>query len=319
MYQKIVSALAAPWAIHRGTLEAMVEVVDKRLAGERFDPDEVKARIELAPYAGHPEASVPQARGGEGAPAQPGTAIAVIPIVGVLDQRADFFSEISGGASFDQLSADISRAIADPGIGSVVLDIDSPGGSVFGCEELFQTIMGLRGDKPIIAVVNSLCASAAYWVATAADEIVMTPGGQVGSIGVYTVHTDYSEQEEQAGRKHTIISKGEFKVEGNSLEPLSDEAAAALASDIDFYYDNFTRSVAEGRGVDQSAVVGGFGRGRTLPAPAALDAGMIDRIATLREVLDGEIGRLSQAAGDVRRAETFAKIQADQEARKASA
>ena len=81
------------------------------------------------------------------------------------------------GAAFD-------RAAADSSIGAIVLNIDSPGGSVYGVEELADKIYKARGTKPVYAVANSLAASAAYWIGSAASQLYVTPSGEVGSIGV---------------------------------------------------------------------------------------------------------------------------------------
>jgi ClpP class serine protease len=96
--------------------------------------------------------------------------------------------------------------VADDNVRAIVLNIDSPGGSIFGTEELFNKIMAARGSKPITAVVNSVAASAAFWIASAADEIVITPGGMIGSVGVYMVHTDLSAAIAEDGVKETFIS-----------------------------------------------------------------------------------------------------------------
>ena len=89
----------------------------------------------------------------------------------------------------------------EPSISAIVLDVDSPGGSVFGVEELATEIRAARGTKPVVAVANSMAASAAYWIASQADELVITPGGMVGSIGVLTAHEDISKAQEMAGIK----------------------------------------------------------------------------------------------------------------------
>ncbi len=87
----------------------------------------------------------------------------------------------------------------DFNIDTIVLDVDSPGGNYYGTPETSSKIRAARDSKPIIAVANSLAASAAYWIASAADEIVVTPSGDVGSIGVLAVHTDFSAANEKIG------------------------------------------------------------------------------------------------------------------------
>jgi signal peptide peptidase SppA len=175
--------------------------------------------------------------------------------------------------------------VADESVGAIVIDIDSPGGSVFGTPELADEILKARGAKPIIAVANSNADSAAYWIASAADEIVGTPSSMVGSIGVWTMHVDFSKMDERVGMKVTYVSAGKYKVEGNEYEPLGEEAQAALQARVDEYYGMFVAAVAKGRGVTASAVRNGYGEGRVVTAKQALALGMIDRIGTLGQTL----------------------------------
>ena len=148
-------------------------------------------------------------------------------------------------------------------------------------------IFKARGRKPIIAVVNSLAASAAYWIASAADEIVVTPGGQIGSIGVVAIHQEFSRMDERLGMTTTLISAGEFKTAGNEFEPLGEEAESAIQRRVNQFYAMFVKAVARGRGVDIGAVVRGFGQGRIVTARDAVKLGMADRVATLEDVLRG--------------------------------
>lgn len=214
--------------------------------------------------------------------------VAVLPLFGVLAQRMDMMEEMSGGTSTENFTKKFNAAVADPSIKAIVINIDSPGGGVYGTQELADVIFQAREKKHIVAIANSLAASAAYWIGTAADEFVVTPSGEVGSIGVITVHEDWSEAYQKAGVKPTLIKAGEFKYEGNYLEPLSDDARAAIQAKVDTYYDGFVNTVARNRGVSASVVKKDFGQGRVLTAKAAKAAGMVDRIDTL----DGVLARL---------------------------
>ena len=131
-----------------------------------------------------------------------------------------------------------------------------------------------------------MAASAAYWIASAASELVVIPSGQVGSVGVYALHLDRSALNEKMGVLPTYISAGKFKVEGNPDEPLSDDARAAFQQTVDEFYGMFVSRVAKSRGVKKSQVVNGFGEGRVVTASRALEEGMVDRIDTLDQVLD---------------------------------
>jgi len=214
--------------------------------------------------------------------------IAVLPIYGVIRQKGPTFTDLlfeDGGTSTEAFGKVFRQMIADPDVKAIVFDINSPGGSVYGTQELATEILKARGSKPIIAVVNSFGASAAYWIASAADEIVITPSGETGSIGVWLLHIDWSEWAKQKGLKFTYISAGKYKVEGNEDEPLSEEARAFLQEGVNEYYDAFVGGVAKGRGTSASAVRSGYGEGRVFGAKRALSMGMVDRIATLQETL----------------------------------
>jgi signal peptide peptidase SppA len=142
-----------------------------------------------------------------------------------------------------------------------------------------------------VAQVNSLAASAAYWLASQADEIISIPSGTAGSIGVFTAHQDLSKALAQEGIDITLISAGKYKVEGNPFEPLTPEAKAVLQDRVDTAYAQFVKDVAQGRGVSQASVRDGYGQGRALGAKEALKAGLIDAIATMDQTLSRLTGR----------------------------
>jgi len=173
----------------------------------------------------------------------------------------------------------------DARVKAIIFDVDSPGGSVEGVTELASEIYNARKKKPSIAVANAQAASAAYWLASAAGELVVTPSGQVGSIGVYVAHQDESKALENEGVRITLISAGKYKTEGNPSEPLADEARAAIQSKVDDYYTMFVKGVAQNRGSTQAAVRDGYGQGRMVLASQAVKLNMADRVATLDDVL----------------------------------
>ena len=214
-------------------------------------------------------------------------AVAVLPVFGIIAQRMDMMMDMSGGVSTERISNRFRALVEDDSVGAIVLDIDSPGGGVEGIQELAAEIYAARGQKKIVAIANSYAASAAYWIASAADEFVVTPSGKVGSIGVFMMHEDITQLLENEGIKTTLISSGQYKTEGTPYAPLTDEALAHFQSLSDSYYDMFTKDVAKYRGVKHSEVLKGYGEGRVFTAPVAKSMGMVDRIATLDEVVDG--------------------------------
>lgn len=216
--------------------------------------------------------------------------IALLPVFGTLAPRMNMMADLSdgGGTSMMQLAATFRAALADPGIKAIVFDHDSPGGTAAGTGELAAEILDSRGVKPIIAQINHTSASAAYWLASAADEIVVTPGGQAGSLGVYRIHEDVSKMLEQKGIKPTIIASdgSPFKVEDTNTQPLSAEALAHHKERVNQVFDRMVRSIAEGRGTTLTAVRDRFGQGRMFGAEELMSRGMADRIDTLEATLE---------------------------------
>lgn len=269
-YEHILrAALATPWAIYEPKLIEIAGVLALRASGGQATPEAIEAAVAMAD---HP--TTPTVQG-----------VAVVPVVGTIMQRGNVLSEMSGGVSTEVLGQRLRELVANEQVQAIVLDIDSPGGSVFGVDELAAEIYSLRGQKPIVAVANSLMASAAYYIASSADQIVATPSALVGSIGVFTMHQDLSVALAQLGIDVTLITAGRFKTEGNTYEPLPTEARDAIQHRIDSYYDQFVAAVARGRSVSRAAVRGGMGEGRVLPATDALEAGLIDRIETLEQTV----------------------------------
>lgn len=251
-----------PWAILPEKLEEIVEVVRLKAAGVDV-PYEAAQKPDGARMQG----------------------VAVLPLFGVVAQRMDLFMKFSGGTSTETFTRDLRALVADPEVGAIVINIDSPGGSVFGTPELASEIFNSRGRKPIVAVANSIAASAAYWIASAANELVVTPSGEVGSIGVYALHTEFSQADAQNGVKSTFIKAGKFKTAGNDIEPLDDESRAYLQAGVDRYYDMFTAAVAKYRGAKIDDVKNGFGEGGMVGAKEAVKLGMANRVATLDETI----------------------------------
>jgi signal peptide peptidase SppA len=216
-----------------------------------------------------------------------GGGIAVLPFYGTSVQRTTPMQEVSGSGlmSIQRFTQTFRAALADDSVGGILLDIDSPGGSVYGVMELANEIYQARSQKPIFAIANSLAASAAYWVASSASEFYVTPGGEVGSIGVFAAHQNLAKALEKEGVETTLVSAGKYKTEGNPFGPLSDEARAAMQSRIDAYYGAFTRGVAKNRGVDVATVREGMGEGRVMSASAAKGENMVDGVATFDDVV----------------------------------
>jgi HK97 family phage major capsid protein len=262
---------STPWAIQREKGMALLEVLEVHAQGGTLTRD----------------AAALEARTADRRPVtKSGGAIAVLSLQGVISQRMNMMMEYCGGTSTERFADEFDAAMADPNVSAIVIDCNSPGGNVQGTPELAKRILAARGKgKQIVAVANGTMASAAYWICSAADEIVASPSAEVGSIGVFCVHVDQSAMNEMVGLKYTLIKAGEHKAEGNPFEPLAADAEAFIQGQVDEMNDMFVSTVAKQRGTDAKTVNADYGQGRCLTARQALAAGMIDRVATLEETL----------------------------------
>lgn len=269
--------LSTPWALMPERITAFATILaTSALRGPRAMEDDDGGREKINAFEARRAQA--QARSSSGV-------IAVLPLYGSIFQRANMVTDFCGGTSTQEFASAFRSALTDDAVAGILIDIDSPGGSVYGTGELAEEIYSARGTKPVFAVANSLSASAAYWIGAAADQLYVTPGGEVGSIGVWSAHEDWSKAMSDAGVKTTLISAGKFKIEGNPYEPLADDARAFMQTRINDYYSAFTKGVSRARDVPVATVREGMGQGRVLGADQALAEKMVDGIATFDDVI----------------------------------
>lgn len=211
--------------------------------------------------------------------------VVTVPLHGYISHKPSVWSAYGYETSSETFAGWLTDLVNNKDVGAIVIDINSPGGTVAGLTGVTEKIRSLRGNKPIIAVVNDLMASAAYFIGSAADEIVSDPDALTGSIGTIGMHVDYSQALENAGIKVTYVHAGKYKAEGSPYKPLDDEAKQDWQSMVDSYYENFVSAVAVNRGITANKVKADFGQGRVLKATKAREVGMVDRIATLEQVI----------------------------------
>lgn len=264
-------AAMEPWLILPEQLAVISEIVARYFSGEKFSAEEVELRT----------------NGGKRPAERIAGDVAVLPLFGTIFPRANLFTDVSGATSAEMFGKRFDALMKDPEIGAIVLDVDSPGGQAPGIEELGQKIYQARGRKPIVAVANHLMASAAYWIGTAADEVVATPSAEVGSVGAYAIHEDLSAAMEKEGVKVSVFKAGRYKAELNPYEPLSDEARTRVQEMLDEVHGQFVAAVAKHRGESEDRVRSDFGEGRLVSSRKAVELGMADRVATLEEVVEG--------------------------------
>ena len=257
-----------PLLIHRAKLDAILTVLGNRVGW----PEQ---HLQVAPEnPTAPEAKPPTLSEG---------GIAVIPIHGTLVRRALLIEAVSGLTSYQMIQRQLVEAMADPAVLGIVLDIDSSGGEAGGVFELAEQIRLTSRSKLIWAVVNDQAFSAAYALAAAADEVVITRTGGVGSIGVIAMHTDQSRKDEQDGYRFTAVYAGRHKNDLSPHAPLSDEAHNTLQTEVNRLYDLFTESVATHRGLAIDKVRAT--EARVYFGADAVDIGLADRVGTLSDAV----------------------------------
>lgn len=220
--------------------------------------------------------------------------VAIIPVEGTLVHRGATPNALSGLTGYNRLSEWFAGALNDPAVRAILLDIDSPGGEVAGAFDFADEIFAARGQKPITAVAADLAASAGYLIASAADEVIVTRTGRVGSVGVVTAHADLSRAAEKQGVVITHIYAGAHKIDGHPYGPLPDEVRTRIQGEINRIYTFFTQTVARNRRLTADAVQAT--EALLYMGDAAVEAGFADRVST-REVA---FAALSGAARDTR-------------------
>jgi HK97 family phage major capsid protein len=303
----IAEVLSQPWAILDAKFDAIVSVLARREAGEEWTEEQIRAAVgerksKREMYcvtdegSSFPYGALLEKQATAGSGPSKGKLTAVIPIYGMILPRAADFDMSEVGTSIESLRKNFSAAMSNPDVKAVVFDVDSPGGSVYHVEEFAQEIYNAAGGaKKIVSQVNSLAASAAYYLASQADEIVITPSGEAGSIGVRMMHQDISKALEMKGIKVTNVTYGKYKVENNPFEPMSEEGLAFAQQRVNDYGDMFVKALARGREMKVSQVKEDFGEGRVFGAAEAKKRGMVDRVATLDETLS-RLGASAESA-----------------------
>lgn len=262
-------ALSIPWCITDEALEAMLSIA----ARDPLPEDEIARRMHgpksLALRQGqrHEDSRTIRVRNG----------VATLLIDGPIYRYADLFTRMSGGVTTEALARDLGTALDDPAIGAILLMIDSPGGEATGINELADTIYAARGRKPIVAYIEGYGASAAYWIASAADLVVADDTALIGSIGTVMGVPDPAKR---ISRTINFVSTQSPKKRAN---PTTDDGRAYLQSLVDDMTDVFIAKVARNRRLDAEQVAAI--EGAMLVGQKAVDAGLADMLGSEEQVL----------------------------------
>jgi signal peptide peptidase SppA len=211
-----------------------------------------------------------------------GNKVAIIPVLGTMNKRGDMCSY-----GTKDIVAMINQANADPNVGSIVLEIDSPGGAVDGTEELAMAVK--NSAKPVVAFIDGLGASAAYWVASQSSYIYANSEKTafIGSIGTLAIHVDQSQWLEKEGVKVSVIraEAAKDKAHGNPYEPLTDDVKAQFVAELNSINDFFISSVKSGRGDKLHNGNEDVFTGKVYDGKSAVSTGLIDRVGTMQNAV----------------------------------
>lgn len=271
---RVLELLEQPWAIRQEVLDRWINLVSRRLD---IGTGQQGAIINLSTGESQPLGY--QLRGDT----------AVIRVDGTLVKRLFAFD---CGTSTEQVRSSVEAALQDASVRSILLEINSPGGTVEGTQALAAFLRKAGELKPLYAFSDGMLTSAAYWIAAACSRVAVQATTVVGSIGVLCVHTDISGQDAQAGIKRTYLHAGRDKALGNDAEPLTDQARASIQSLLDGTYAAFLGDVAAFRSLDMEKA-GDWADGKKFKAKDALTVGLVDEITTL----DAFIERIQKEDG----------------------
>ena len=285
LYPHILSEIArTPWAIMPSSLRAIVGAAEGKLSAADYPAFHAAApeeQIEISEMLGAKSegARLSSVRDG----------IGILQLNGPIVPRGDAFTDMSGLTSIDRLSAEFSALAVDPNVKHILLLIDSPGGAITGISEFASMIE--VSEKPVTAYVYGNAASAAYWIASAADEIIVGATSMVGSIGVV-----------MSGRK---LEDGEWELVNSDSpnkrpDPDTTEGRAEIKRMLNGLADVFIETVARNRNTTPEAVVKSYGRGGMVLPKDALKIGMVDGQATLAAYLGELISGPPRVATDER-------------------
>jgi capsid assembly protease len=270
--------IGRPLLLHPQKAEVLMHVLDGRLGmggGNLAPPSPDANRFLGQPGGGKRDGPLAMVKDG----------VAIITIEGSLVNRGAWIGTDSGLVSYEGIAAQLRSVGNSADVRAVILDIDSPGGEATGMYAVAQLVAEVAKVKPVVAVVNDMAASAAYGIASAATEIVVSPTSMVGSIGVVLTHIDRSGELAAKGVKTTLIYAGAHKVDGHPFGPLSETVRADLQTEVAKFYDTFVGLVATGRGAKLTEDMVRATEARVFFGAEAVTRGLADRVASIDAVI----------------------------------
>ncbi|MBI3547678.1 MAG: signal peptide peptidase SppA [Elusimicrobia bacterium] len=221
----------------------------------------------------------------------------------------------SSGRPWEKGAEQWAKRVLDLGdkkeVKAIVLDINSPGGSVGAVQEVYQAILRVRNEKkkPVVAVVGDIAASGGYYLAAACDKIVVHPGSLIGSIGVIFNRIEAEPLLKKIGITTEPIKSGKMKDIGSPARPMTKEEKEVLQAIIDDTYGQFLTAVAEGRKMPVDKVRP-MADGRIFNGAQALSLGLVDQLGDSRDalLLAGKLGGIPGKPKIMRDSDSFSSV-----------
>ena len=272
-----------PWLIRPDVHAVLRDIVSAHVIGGEVESNRRALGSRLSANRKSVRAIGPDGAG-DGSPTEPYDivdGVAVVPLIGVVGYRMGSFEKSSGGADALDFIGALAKAEQDSNVTAVVLNIDSPGGTVSGVAEAAAAVSRLRASKPVISFADSMMASSAYWIGCAADMVYCGQFASVGSVGVYLALLDSSRAYEKAGYKTEMFKSGDFKGMGADGTALTDSQRAFLQDRVDALGSAFRAHVTSCRPVIDSASLDG----RDFLGADSLRLGFVDAVATMEQTI----------------------------------
>lgn len=221
--------------------------------------------------------------------------VAVIPVEGSLIHKGKWLGSSSGETSYEAIQTRVLQAMADRTVLGVVFEMDTFGGEVAGAFDTAAMIRRLSADKPTLAILTDYALSAGYLLASAARQIIMPETGRAGSVGVITMHVDYSKAVEKLGIKVTILTAGARKGDGNPYEALPEDVANAIRADLETTRQAFAAAVEEGRGDRMSVAAALATEADDFSGAESMELGLVDGVGNPSEAFDAFVTEIKAA------------------------
>jgi capsid assembly protease len=204
---------------------------------------------------------------------------------GLADGRFGAFGAWFGVTGYGDIQEALIRAVKNPAVSAIALDIGSGGGEVAGVHDTARLIAMVDQIKPVATYTGSMMASAALWLGASARRVFVAETAITGSLGILMVHKSYEENLKSNGIKATVIRAGEFKTLANPYENLTEAALDSMKAKANYLYDIFLGFVADQRGMSKTAADTQFGQGREFIGNQAVQAGLVDQVGTFADLV----------------------------------